>query len=211
MNYYNPSLYFEAHKIASEISANVSNYLNKDIRFTKCFDIEFYVRDIENVDFFDHTFKKQMKRKMLGSTSKVLDKVVIITTNRDLRVERKNYTKMHEIIHYYRDIPFVKAGHEFYDLLDQNFYKPEDIEKEYRANIGASILLANDIALEYAIQKFNTFNEVADYFFMSKSALHNRLDEHLVYVQNIHPNNSYKIVNMYRNGNKKVFYDIFFK
>lgn len=60
----------------------------------------------------------------------------------------------------------------------------EDFPKEYRANVGASMLMANDQALFYALKKFYSFEEIAQYFFMSKSALRNRLIEHLMYVNN---------------------------
>ncbi len=59
--------------------------------------------------------------------------------------------------------------------LPKNEYFPEDLPKEYRANAGASILMANDTAFHYVIKKFNSFKEVTNYFFMSKSTLRNKI------------------------------------
>ncbi|RDG16779.1 hypothetical protein DQM18_02755, partial [Enterococcus faecium] len=38
-------------------------------------------------------------------------------------------------------------------------------------NVGASILVVNDRALYYTLKKFRNFDEVANYFFMSKATL----------------------------------------
>ncbi|MGC3613125.1 toxin, partial [Enterococcus faecalis] len=75
-------------------------YSSKNIEQVKCFDIEKYVTEVEDVEFVEYTFQKQLKRRMLGSISKVDDEV-IITTNKELMFERKNFTKMHEVMHYY--------------------------------------------------------------------------------------------------------------
>ncbi|MGL9803089.1 hypothetical protein IGJ22_001558 [Enterococcus sp. DIV0448] len=86
---------------------------------------------------------------------------------------------MHEIIHYYRDIPYLGESHAFFDMNLEDTCLPEDYEKELRANIGVSILMANDQALSYALRKFRNFDEVANYFFMSKAALRKRILQYL--------------------------------
>ncbi|MBO1101085.1 toxin [Enterococcus hirae] len=60
---------------------------------------------------------------------------------------------------------------------------PGDYEKELRANIGVSILMANDRALSYALRKFRNFDEVANYFFMSKSVLRKRILQYLKFAR----------------------------
>ncbi|EJG4541522.1 MULTISPECIES: ImmA/IrrE family metallo-endopeptidase [Enterococcus] len=184
VNFISKELYFEAFNFSNELIKEVSYYSSKNIEQVKCFDIEKYVKEVEDVEFVEYTFQKQLKRRMLGSISKVDDEV-IITTNKELMLERKNFTKMHEIMHYYIDIPKINnATHTFSDILLKNGYLMEDFPKEYRANVGASMLMANDQALFYALKKFYSFEEIAQYFFMSKSALRNRLIEHLMYVNN---------------------------
>lgn len=209
LNFINEELYFEATNLTNELINEVSYFSSKKIEEVKCFDIEDYVKKIEDVEFCDYPFQKQLKKNMLGSITKVYDEI-IITTNENLVLERKNFTKMHEIIHYYRDIPNISDCHSLSDMISENGYLVEDLPKEYRANVGASILLANEQALLYAIQKFHSFHQVADYFFMSKSALHNRLKEYLIFVCNCSPQNAYKLVYEYRMGNNNNFFNTFY-
>lgn len=197
-------LYFEASDFANELALEASKYYSKDINTIKCFDIESYVAETNDIEIIQYDFKEQLRNKMLGSTSKIFDEVLIII-NKNLFPERKNFTTMHEIIHFYKDIPFAEEGHTFSDMISENGYFPEDLPKEYRANIGASILMANDHALEYALHKFSTFEEVANYFFMSKSALHNRIKEYLIFKKQLTPNFAQQFLNNYRYGNKKNF------
>lgn len=65
-------------------------------------------------------------------------------------------------------------------MISENGYFSEDLPKEYRANVGANVLMANDLALNHAVIKFNSFEEIAKYFFMSKAALFNRLTKFLI-------------------------------
>lgn len=209
MDFISEELYFEALNLSNELTKEVSYYCSKKLEDVKCFDIEKYVNEVEDVEFHDYSFQRQLEHRMLGSTSKVFGEV-IITTNKNLVLERKNFTKMHEIVHYYRDIPYVSESHTFSDMLTENGYLPENIPKEYRANVGASILLANDCALLFALKKFNSFQQVADYFYMSKSALHNRLKEYLIFICNCTSHYAYRLVYNYRIGNgKELFKTIF--
>ncbi|MDB1590650.1 ImmA/IrrE family metallo-endopeptidase [Enterococcus faecalis] len=210
VDFISKKLYFEAFNFSNELIKEVSYYSSKNIEQVKCFDIEKYVKEVEDVEFVEYTFQKQLKRRMLGSISKVDDEV-IITTNKELMLERKNFTKMHEIMHYYRDIPYINTEtHTFSDMMFENGYFPEALPKEYRANVGASILMANDTALHYAIKKFHSFKEVADYFFMSKSALRNRIIEHLIYINNCTPQYAFSLFNDYFFGSGKKFRRNFF-
>ncbi|EGO2579809.1 TPA: toxin [Enterococcus faecalis] len=84
------------------------------------------IKEVEDVEFVEYTFQKQLRRRMLGSTSKVYNEV-IITTNKELMLERKNFTKMHEVTHYYIDIPKINSNtHTFSDMILENGYFPED-------------------------------------------------------------------------------------
>lgn len=210
MDFISEELYFEAFNLSNELIKEVAYYSSKNIEQVKCFDIEKYVKEVEDVEFVEYTFQKQLKNRMLGSTSKVYDEI-IIATNKDLILQRKNFTKMHEIIHYYRDIPYINTEtHTFSDMISENGYFPEDLPKEHRANVGASILMANDAALHYALKKFHSFKEVADYFFMSKSALRNRIIEHLIYINNCTPQYAFSLFNDYFFCSGKKFRRIFF-
>ena len=76
---------------------------------------------------------------------------------------------MHEIIHYYKDVPYLGESHAFSDMILEDTYLPEDYKNlsKYRCQH----LMANDWLFTYALKKFRNFNEVANYFFASKAAL----------------------------------------
>ncbi|EMW6190384.1 ImmA/IrrE family metallo-endopeptidase [Enterococcus faecium] len=196
LNVISEELYFEAADLANELSEEVSYYCSKKMEHVKCYDIESYVNEVENVEFIDYDFKDNLSKKMLGSITKVHGEI-IITTNQHLMLERKNFTKMHEIIHYYRDVPYLGEAHAFSDMILEDTYLPEDYEKELRANIGASILMANDQALPYALRKFRNFNEVANYFFMSKAALRKRILQYLEFTGGCTSEEAYKLFKNY--------------
>lgn len=188
-------LYFEAADLANELSEEVSYYCSKKMEHVKCYDIENYVNEVEDVEFIDYDFKDNLSKKMLGSITKVHGEI-IITTNQHLMLERKNFTKMHEIIHYYKDVPYLGESHAFSDMILEDTYLPEDYKK-LRANIGASILMANDRALPYALKKFRNFNEVANYFFMSKAALRKRILQYLEFTGGYTSEEAYKLFKNY--------------
>ncbi|WP_086328118.1 toxin [Enterococcus faecium] len=58
----------------------------------------------------------------------------------------------------------------------KKIYLLENCEKELRANVSVSILMANNRALPYALRNFD---EVANYFFLSKAALQKRILQYL--------------------------------
>ncbi|EHQ9041284.1 toxin, partial [Enterococcus faecalis] len=91
VDFISKKLYFEAFNFSNKLIKEVSYYSSKNIEQVKCFDIEKYVKEVEDVEFVEYTFQKQLKRRMLGSISKVDDEV-IITTNKELMLERKNFT-----------------------------------------------------------------------------------------------------------------------
>ncbi|MBL1225411.1 ImmA/IrrE family metallo-endopeptidase [Enterococcus sp. BWR-S5] len=202
MDFLEGDIFYEASAIANEICDTVSRYHSIPIEKINHHTIKKYVEAVEGVEFIDYRFRKQLQQIILGSTSKVANSV-FITTNAFLKPERKNFTLMHEIMHYYCDIPTAKEGQTFSDMFLEDGYLPEDYEKETRANIGASILLANDTALEYATHHFSSFDQVAQYFFMSKTALQKRLNEFLIFYKKCSPNYAHSLVTSYRYRNNK--------
>jgi Zn-dependent peptidase ImmA (M78 family) len=145
---------------------------------------------------------------MLGSISKIND-TVTITINKHMMFERRNFTTMHEIIHYYKDIPYVTESRTFTDMISKNGYFNEDLPREYRANVGASILMANDKALKFALHKFKSFGEVANYFFISNAALHLRLRNSLVYEKALTVEHAQYLTNIYRYSGNRLIVEYF--
>lgn len=209
LDFIREELYFEAVDFANKLACEVSLYYSKNIEKINCFDIENYIVEKNLAEIIYYDFKKQLRDKMLGSTTKILNEI-LITINKNLMYERRNFTSMHEIVHLYKDIPYAGEGHTFSDMISENGYSSEDLPKEYRANVGASVLMANDSALKYALNRFSSFEEVAKFFFMSKAALSNRLIEYLIFVKNCHPDYAHCLVNKYRYQGKMDFFSLFF-
>lgn len=210
MNYFDESLYFEAANIANDLARKAAALLDKDLTQIKCYDIQKYVEQTENVVFTSYDFGSKLREIMLGSTSEI-DGVIVIATNKSVIVERKNFSEMHETMHVYCDVKGGAVPHAFTDMILEDGYLSEDEPKEYRANIGASVLMSNDEALKYALRKFKNFDEVANYFFMSKAALMNRLKDYLVFVQNCTPEYAFRLCSAFRYGRSSEFFRIFYR
>lgn len=185
-------LYYEVSDLANDIANKAAKHLSKKVEYIRCSDIEQYMTEVENIEFIDYKFKNNLNKVLLGSISKVQDEF-IITTNKNLSDEYKNFTKMHEIIHYYRDYTYLSESHAFSDFILQKDYLPEDFDKEVAADIGASILMANDHALTYALKIFRNFEEVSNYFFMSKSVLKKRILQYLEFSKGYTLRESYRL------------------
>lgn len=95
-------LYFETQAFTDKLINEISINMSKRKELINCDDIETYVKETENIDFFDYPFKKQSKKLIWGSVTKIGD-VTMVATAQHLKIEIKNFTKMHEIIHHYFD------------------------------------------------------------------------------------------------------------
>ncbi|WP_066026172.1 ImmA/IrrE family metallo-endopeptidase [Enterococcus mundtii] len=189
-------LYYEVSDLANDIANKAAKYLSKKVEYIRCSDIEQYMTEVENIEFIDYKFKNNLNKVLLGSISKVQDEF-IITTNKNLSDEYKNFTKMHEIIHYYRDYTYLSKSHAFSDFILQKDYLPEDFDKEVAADIGASILMANDRALKYALLNFKNFNSVVKHFAISKKVLKTRIFQYLEFAENHTYKSSYQLFRNY--------------
>lgn len=189
-------LYYEVSDLANDIANKAAKHLSKKVEYVRCTDIEQYMTEVEKIEFIDYKFKNNLNKLLLGSISKVQDEF-IITTNKNLSDEHKNFTKMHEIIHYYRDYSYLSKSHAFSDFISQKDYLPEDFDKEVAADIGAGILMANDQALKYALRKFKKFDEIENHFDMNRSILKTRIMQHLEFNENYSYDKANKILKQY--------------
>lgn len=103
-----------------------------------------------------------------GATRLVGDKLITFI-NRDKPAKRTNFTIMHELYHAIEHYDYDLNGKPCDDkIIDEH-------TKELQADIGASYLMANDVAVEFCITNKFTFNEMKDRFDFSAPALHSRL------------------------------------
>ena len=190
-------LYFETQAFTDKLINEISINMSKRKELINCYDIEAYVKETENIDFFDYPFKKQSRKLIWGSVTKIGD-VTMVATAQHLKIEIKNFTKMHEIIHHYFDYTTDMPNNEksFDTLLIKKGYLPEDYPKEFRANKGAGMLLINKKALKYAFSTYDDLEKMASFFNVNDIVLKIRILDELIYSHNL----SYKQANLIYNS-----------
>lgn len=78
MNVIFEEFYFEVVDFVNEFLEEVSYYCLKKMEYVKCYDIESYVNEVENVEFIDYDFKDNLSKKMFGFIIKVYGEIIII-------------------------------------------------------------------------------------------------------------------------------------
>lgn len=207
MDFYDEDAYREASFIANLIAQRTADFYDIEVKDVKNFHIKKFVEEDKLAVYVEHNFKPPLNRIMLGSTQ-LVEGVIVLAVNKLTMVERRFFSEMHETIHAYCDPIKENNGRAFSDLLMEEGYLPEDEFIERRANIGAGILMANDEALIFGINKFGNFIHTANFFFMSKGAFRNRLRSYLVFERNCTPQYAYQLVQKYEIGCRSDFYKI---
>jgi len=207
MDFYNEDAFRDATFVANSIAQKTAKFYDIEVKDVKNFHIKEFVEDDKVAIYAEHYFKPPLDKLMLGSTQKV-EGIIVLAVNALSMVERKFFSEMHETMHAYCDPIKENDGRAFSDLLLEEGYLPEDEYIEKRANFGAGILMSNDEALVYGINKFRNFMHTANYFFMSKGAFKNRLRAYLVFERDCTPEYAFQLVHKYEMGCGMDFYNI---
>lgn len=207
MDFYNEDAFRDATYVANSIAQKTAKFYDIEVKDVKNFHIKEFVEDDKVAIYAEHFFKPPLDKLMLGSTQKV-EGIIVLAVNALSMVERKFFSEMHETMHAYCDPIKENDGRAFSDLLLEEGYLPEDEYIEKRANFGAGILMSNDEALIYGINKFRNFMHTANYFFMSKGAFKNRLRAYLVFERDCTPEYAFQLVHKYEMGCGMDFYNI---
>lgn len=207
MNFFDEDTYWEASVVANKIAQEAAGYFNIDVKRVKNNHIKSFVENTKDVLYLEYNFGNHLGKMMLGSTQKI-NGVTVVAVSKKSIVERRFFSEMHETMHVYCDPITENSGRAFSELIIEGGYLPEDEFIEKRANYGASILMANDEALLDGLKMFQRFEQVANYFFMSKSAFSNRLVSYLVFNRNCTPNYAYKLLQNYKRGNNLEFFKV---
>lgn len=207
MDFYNEDAFRDATYVANSIAQKTAKFYDIEVKDVKNFHIKEFVEDDKVAIYAEHYFKPPLDKLMLGSTQKV-EGIIVLAVNALSMVERKFFSEMHETMHAYCDPIKENDGRAFSDLLLEEGYLPEDEYIEKRANFGAGILMSNDEALVYGINKFRNLMHTANYFFMSKGAFKNRLRAYLVFERDCTPEYAFQLVHKYEMGCGMDFYNI---
>lgn len=205
----------EYEKIRNKINifiTKVANYFNISLEELRYYHYIQYCKQVLNFYFTSFSFKSRLNNLLLGNTIKY-DGLVIISTNKNILVTRQVFTTMHEIIH---GVFHIEYSNSFADVLDKKQYNNDDIKYEIEADIGASLLIANDNVIISMLDNKLSFNAMKEALYCSANALTIRLINFLIYNYYISKEKAIKIVNKFRYKNRLIFnihksYKLFFK
>lgn len=190
----------EYYRIKDEIYpfiSQVAKHYNKPISHIRHYDISEYCENNMNVIIKYPKFNKLM---VDGFADKLDDYFIITINNQGIR-QRKVFTLMHEITHcllHFKDTP-----RHFSSDVDRH------TQHEIEANVGASLLLINDEALEEYLYRKYSFGRMLNTFGCSKNALRTRLINYYQYNLFIDNCDAKKIVFNFGKGNVKQFFTLF--
>lgn len=164
-----------------------------------------YCENVLLVCYEKISFSEKLSKYLSGSIVHLYN-VKIISYNDKMSFERRYFTICHEIIHCFLDLDTNDNGRGFQDYIDKSNYDPKEDFIEYRANVGAGLLMCNDESLSIQLYSGKNFSQLRDYFYMSKAAMYHRLFEYVVYKVGINPYHAQKVVTNYISGDR-VFFD----
>lgn len=180
----------------------VADYFNIDIKELRHYHYTKFCQDKLDFTFTEYNFKSKLNDVLAGTTLKQ-NNVVIICVNGNMIESRKNFTRMHEIIHgvFHGD---SQSNQNFAEYLDKKQYSKKDIWHELEADFGASLLIANDEALEECLDNKLNFNEISSVLECSKQALRMRLINYFYHTIELPYDKTKKIVDDYQYFHNKV-------
>lgn len=151
----------------------VADYFNIDINELRHYHYTKFCQDKLDFTFTEYNFKSKLNDVLAGTTLKQ-DNIVIICVNGNMIESRKNFTRMHEIIHgvFHGN---SQSNQNFAEYLDKKQYTYQDYQYELEADYGASLLIANDMVINECLENKLTFEEIRSMLQCSKQALQNRL------------------------------------
>ena len=183
-------------------TTTVADYFNIDIKEVRHYHYTKFCQEKLDFTFTEYNFKSKLNDVLAGTTLKQ-DNIVIICVNGNMIESRKNFTRMHEIIHgiFHGN---SQSNQNFAEYLDKKQYSKKDIWHELEADFGASLLIANDEALEECLNNKLNFNEISSVLECSKQALRIRLINYFYHTIELPYDKTKKIVDDYQHFHNKV-------
>lgn len=133
-----------------------------------------YCEEVLGYEFHPMIVGKHSKNKLWANITFVDDFAIILYNKSNKNRGRQHYSICHEISH--AVLEHHKNGTQvFAELVDTGNYSEDERIIEYEANVGASLLMLNDEALEICIEEGLTFFDICNRFQMSYKALEVRL------------------------------------
>ncbi|CAK1245446.1 M78 family (ImmA) [Fructobacillus evanidus] len=179
-----------------KLQEEVASYKGVTIPYLYYTDFVDYAMNKLGIKFQNTSMPDELADKMSGMLIVANGKKKVVV-NKKTHPNRQHFTLMHELSHALLHADLNKSQ-SFSDLLDDNSYSEDEQLDEAEANIGAGILMANDMALHHAIIDNYNFYNFARNVGMSSSALYFRTRQFLSanFGMNINGYDTIKLTNL---------------
>ncbi|MBF0779787.1 MULTISPECIES: ImmA/IrrE family metallo-endopeptidase [unclassified Granulicatella] len=163
-----------------EFMYTVAEYFNLPLESLRHFHYQQYCIEVYDFEIHKLSMGRISQKKFWANITIVDNSAIICYNGNSTNIGRINYSIAHEINHFILG-HYLDGTQFFAELVDKSSYTQQDIPKELEANIGASLLMANDDALEYHINLSMNFKSLCHEFQMSYAALRMRLVNFLTF------------------------------
>lgn len=189
--------YFEYHDQSYQVIEKVADYYGFELKNLRWDHFRDYIIDVENVKIIPYEFGDVSSKLFSANILKMGNKVGI-TYNNSMVYGRQRFSILHEIGHYFFDFNQEEYRQGFSELLNGQGYSTEDMPRELRANVFASLAMANNEALRECLKNGMNFSKLCNEFQLSNAALYVRLLDLLTMLFRLNPNVARQAVNSYR-------------
>ncbi len=182
----------------------VANYYRIEIIQLKWTHFYNFCSDVLRVHFIKFPLGEELSKHLSGCIVPI-NGIVTIAYNSNMIINRRFFTICHEIVHRFCDMKDLQNARSFEDYLKLTSIDPKEDFIEYRANVGAGLLMCNDDSLTLQLYSGKSFEQLREYFYMSKSAMYFRLTEYVIYTVKVNPYNAQNLVRNYIRGDRTYF------
>lgn len=189
--------YFEYHDQSYMIIVKVADYYGIELQDLRWQHFKDYAIDVEMIEVIPYNFGEVSSKYLSGNIMQYYGNYGISFNPRMVK-GRQIFSILHELGHYFFDMDKTKNTQVFSDLLDGKGYSSEDEPKENRANVFASLTLANNEALRKCLKNGMGFSELCTEFQMSNAALYVRLYDLLTKLFMLNHNIAIQVINNFR-------------
>ncbi|EAE1298262.1 ImmA/IrrE family metallo-endopeptidase [Listeria monocytogenes] len=134
-----------------------------------------------NIDTFDYPFTSDISGILVSDS-----RSTTLTINSKMSKGRCNFSKAHELGHYFLHIDNKSSIISFQDVINKsNYASEEELQCESEADMFAGHLIIPDFVLIEFLRDGRSFSSICKQLVISKQALRFRIKEILIYVYHI--------------------------
>lgn len=181
----------KAEHLAPQAYTNYRDYNSEDVLK--------HVIDRCGIDTFDYPFDSNISGMLVSDS-----RSITLTTNSKMSKERGNFSKGHELGHYFQHVNDTCKIYSFQDVVGNSIYQSqEELQRESEADMFAGHLLLPDYILIAFLRKGHSFSSICKQVVISKPALRFRIKELLTYTYSVPYWEAHNIVMNFENVQKK--------